>query len=376
MMYFFNWRIVVRDYRITVKVRNSRLLTAIEKSGNKPGAKFSKVLGIRYHVLLDYINCTRVPFDEDLNLKPCAEKICAFFNKLPNELWSEKQLTPLTVNTLDMEVSSEHVVAYLQNCSNRTTDPLELLECNETSKMVDNLLENLTPREAEVISLRYGFTGEEKTLNAVGNIINVTQERVRQIESRAIRKLRHPNNWESIEIAPYSDTKMSDKDKLFSIQMRYNNGKGIFCVRLIHQRLVEGYITEAKSLIDKHWDVIRQYPEVCEHLYYSNLLDAYFEESIALRTNQGDYEHGVIERIIYENTINMLTRYLSELPGHYVYTLAKVITAAIGFCRNNVAADVSRSMFNNMSLSKEKRVEISNSIKNILKDAVNLANNQ
>ena len=51
----------------------------------------------------------------------------------------------------------------------------------------------LTLKEAEVIKLRYGYYGKERTLEEVGKQFGVTRERIRQIETKAIRKLRHPS---------------------------------------------------------------------------------------------------------------------------------------------------------------------------------------
>jgi RNA polymerase sigma factor (sigma-70 family) len=59
---------------------------------------------------------------------------------------------------------------------------------------IEEMLKTLSEKEAMVISLRYGFDdGEAKTLEEVGRMFGVTRERVRQIEAKAIRKLRHPS---------------------------------------------------------------------------------------------------------------------------------------------------------------------------------------
>jgi RNA polymerase primary sigma factor len=59
---------------------------------------------------------------------------------------------------------------------------------------IDLVLNSLTPRERDVIEKRFGLRdGEEKTLEQVGVIFNVTRERIRQIEAKALRKLRHPS---------------------------------------------------------------------------------------------------------------------------------------------------------------------------------------
>jgi RNA polymerase primary sigma factor len=59
---------------------------------------------------------------------------------------------------------------------------------------VNEVLKTLTPREAKVIRLRFGLTDDSnpRTLEEVGAFFNVTRERIRQIEAKALRKLRHP----------------------------------------------------------------------------------------------------------------------------------------------------------------------------------------
>lgn len=68
--------------------------------------------------------------------------------------------------------------------------------CNNMMRMsIIGALNNLTQREAQVIRLRYGLDdGQQRTLEQVGKIIGVTRERIRQIEGKALRKLRHPRN--------------------------------------------------------------------------------------------------------------------------------------------------------------------------------------
>ena len=64
---------------------------------------------------------------------------------------------------------------------------------DEMKDVINDLLESLTPREAEVIKYRFALDEhEELTLKAVGDIFNVSPERLRQIEAKALRKLRHP----------------------------------------------------------------------------------------------------------------------------------------------------------------------------------------
>lgn len=77
-------------------------------------------------------------------------------------------------------------------------DPDALLPFDEAALAllpheIDRLLEPLTPREGEILRLRFGLdTGSPRTLEQVGDRLNVSRERIRQIEARALSKLRHP----------------------------------------------------------------------------------------------------------------------------------------------------------------------------------------
>ena len=67
-------------------------------------------------------------------------------------------------------------------------------------KQLLEVLETLTPREEKVLRLRYGLDdGRIRTLEEVGKIFNVTRERIRQIESKALRKLRHPSRSKQLK---------------------------------------------------------------------------------------------------------------------------------------------------------------------------------
>ena len=61
-------------------------------------------------------------------------------------------------------------------------------------------MSTLTPREAKVLKLRFGLEdGKSRTLEEVGKEFNVTRERIRQIEAKALRKLRHPSRSKKLK---------------------------------------------------------------------------------------------------------------------------------------------------------------------------------
>ena len=71
---------------------------------------------------------------------------------------------------------------------------------DEMKNDINDLLETLTERESKVIKHRFGLDGhKELTLKEVGELFNVSQERVRQIEAKILRKLRHPSRSEILK---------------------------------------------------------------------------------------------------------------------------------------------------------------------------------
>ena len=77
--------------------------------------------------------------------------------------------------------------------------PDEVLTEQQTVVEIGTLLDELTPRQAKILRLRFGFNCPEFTLEEVGNIFELTRERIRQIEHNALRKLRTPERRKRIE---------------------------------------------------------------------------------------------------------------------------------------------------------------------------------
>ena len=181
------------DYRISFKVRNARLLRAIERNGFQPGKKLAELIGIRYHDLCKYLSLTLSPYDKNGDLRQSAQKICIFLNVYEDELWSDEQLIPLSKNSAFVDVTSEQVNMLIGNNS-----PEEILEIDDIRKTIHSSMLCLNDRQRYVISSYFGLEGEEKSLAQIGKELGVCQERAREIELIALRKLRMPGYSESL----------------------------------------------------------------------------------------------------------------------------------------------------------------------------------
>lgn len=182
------------DYRINVKVRNARLLRAIEAAGYVTGGKFAAIVGISYQGwLIRYLNLSISPYDKEGNLRPSAVKLCVFLNKGPDELWSEEQLAPLITNKSERDVSVAQLSQLMYDRESDISNPELLIEQKENIGELDTILETLNPREQEILRMHHGIDCEPHTLSAIARKFNLSIERIRQIEAKALRKMRHPD---------------------------------------------------------------------------------------------------------------------------------------------------------------------------------------
>lgn len=99
---------------------------------------------------------------------------------------------PVSLETPIGEEEDSHLGDFIADESERS--PQESAESDILKEEIENVLDTLTGREKMVIKLRFGLVdGQPRTLEDVGKTFNVTRERIRQIEGKALRKLRHPS---------------------------------------------------------------------------------------------------------------------------------------------------------------------------------------
>jgi RNA polymerase sigma factor (sigma-70 family) len=179
----------MKDYRLTIKVRNNRLLKAIEAVGGTPGGKWCAANGLGYSRVNDLVNMTSSPLTAEGELHRDAAKLCEVLGKLPEDLWSNEQLYPLEKNFSEMEMDHAQVVALLPQEQQSYLLDLSEFERVQTKALVSKVVSTLTPREQQVIRMRFE---DDLTFDECANRLGVTRERVRQIEAKALRNLRHP----------------------------------------------------------------------------------------------------------------------------------------------------------------------------------------
>lgn len=183
-----------KDYRVNIKVRNNRLIEAIEESGGQLGGKWCKANNLNYTRVNDLIRLKASPLAANkIDLSATAAKLCEVLNKSPNELWSDDLIHPLVQNDIAVKLSAPELKQIVQYHEN---EPDKLFAISEMQDKVNDVVNDLDPREKEVIKMLFF---DELTLEEVGERFDVTRERVRQIEARALRKLRHPKKSEELK---------------------------------------------------------------------------------------------------------------------------------------------------------------------------------
>ena len=105
---------------------------------------------------------------------------------------------PVSLETPIGEEDDSHLGDFIED--DNATAPSDVAAFTMLKEQLIGVLDTLTPREEKVLRLRYGIDdGRPRTLEEVGKEFNVTRERIRQIEAKALRKLRHPSRSKKLK---------------------------------------------------------------------------------------------------------------------------------------------------------------------------------
>ena len=196
---------------------NMGLMKAVDKFDHRRGYKFStyatwwirqaitraiadqaRTIRIPVHMVETINKMTRVQRQliQELDRDPTAEEISeAMGGELTPKRIREIQriaLEPVSFETPIGEEDDSHLIDFIEDKDNES--PVEYTTKKLLKEELDSILKDLTDREERVLRLRYGLDDNRpKTLEEVGREFGVTRERIRQIEAKAIKKLKHPN---------------------------------------------------------------------------------------------------------------------------------------------------------------------------------------